>query len=110
MEYIPTAQFSGNSTTGDALKVAVSAKGKKVAMKYCRSADDHLIYNVAVSDNELTYRYETEKRSRFIRKKTNVWDSFTVSAGKYLQTITLSCINFDEEYNRGNFVGINGNR
>ena len=70
-----------NSTTGDALKVAVSANGKKVAMKYSRSADDHLIYNVAVSDHELTCRYEAEKRSRFIRGKTDVWDSFTCSAG-----------------------------
>ena len=97
-----------NSTTGDALKVAVSANGKKVAMKYSRSADDHLIYNVAVSDNELTCRYEAEKRSRFIRGKTDVWDSFTVSAGTYVQAITLSALNYNEVYNRGNFVGING--
>ena len=97
-----------NSTTGDALKVAVSANGKKVAMKYSRSADDHLIYNIAVSDSELTCRYEAEKRSRFIRGKTDVWDSFTVPAGKYVQTITLSELNYNDAYNRGNFVGIDG--
>ena len=97
-----------NSTTGDALKVEVSAHGKKVAMKYSRSNDDHLIYNIAVSDNELTPRYEVEKRSRFIRKKTDVWDSFTVSAGKYIQTITLSYVNYNETYSRGRFMGIDG--
>jgi hypothetical protein len=97
-----------NSTTGDALKVAVSANGKKVAMKYSRSANDHLIFNIAVSDSELTCRYEGEKRSRFIRGKTDVWDSFTVPAGKYVQTITLTALNYNEVYNRGNFVGIDG--
>jgi len=97
-----------NSTTGNALKVSVSAHGKHVAMKYSRSNEDNLIYNIAVSDKELTSRYEVEKRSRFIRKKTDVWDSFTVSAGKYVQTITLSYLNYNEAYNRGNFVGVNG--
>jgi hypothetical protein len=97
-----------NSATGNALKVAVDAPGKKVAMKYCRSGDDNLIYNIAVSDNELTSRYEDEKRSRFIRGKTDVWDSFTVPAGKYIQTITLSYADYNEAYNRGDFAGING--
>lgn len=97
-----------NSSTGDGLKVAVTAGHKKVAMKYSRSADDHLVYAVAVSDDELTCRYETEKRSRFIRGKTDVWDSFTAPAGNYAETITLSAFNYNEAYNRGKFVGING--
>jgi len=97
-----------NSETGNGLKVAVSAPGKPVAMKYSRSNDDHLIYNIAISDNELTSRYESEKRSRFIRKKTDVWDRFTLMAGKYVQTVTLSYINYNESYNRGSLVGING--
>jgi len=97
-----------NSETGNALKIAVEAQGKKVAMKYSRSGDDHLIYNIAVSDSELTPRHEAEKRSRFIRGKTDVWDSFTVPAGKYVQTITLSYINYNEQYNRGDFAGLNG--
>jgi hypothetical protein len=97
-----------NSTTGNALKVKVSAQGKQVAMKYSRSNNDNLIYNISVSDKVLTYRYEDEKRSRFIRGKTDVWDSFIVLAGKYTQTIMLSYINYNEEYNRGNFAGENG--
>jgi len=97
-----------NSTTGNALKIAVAANGKNVAMKYSRSADDHLNFNIAVSDSEMTYRYEAEKRSRFIRGKTDVWAPFTVSSGNYFQTITLSALNYNDAYNRGNFVGING--
>lgn len=97
-----------NSTTGNALKVTVSAPGKQVAMKYSRSAGDKLIYNIAVSDNELTCRYETEKRSRFIRGKTDVWDTFAAPAGEYVQSITLSYLDYNEEYNRGKFVGEDG--
>ena len=97
-----------NSTTGNALKVAVSAKGKKVAMKYSRSEDDHLVYNIAVADEEMTPRYEAEKRSRFIRGKTDVWDPFTAPAGKYKETITLSYIDYNEAYGRGYMAGING--
>jgi hypothetical protein len=97
-----------NSTTGNALKVSVSAKGKKVAMKYSRSNEDKLIYNISVSDSELTSRHETEKRSRFIRGKTDVWDTYAVPAGKYIQTISLTYINYNEAYNRGKFVGENG--
>ena len=97
-----------NSETGNALKVEVSVPGKQVAMKYTRSNDDKLVYNISVSDIELTCRYETEKRSRFIRGKTNVWDSFKVPKGKYNQTITLSYVDYDKEYNRGRLVGING--
>ena len=97
-----------NSTTGNGLKVAVSVKGKQVAMKYSRSDDDKLIYNISVSDSELTSRYEAEKRSRFIRGKTDVWDSFGAPAGKYVQTITLSYVEYNEEYNRGKFAGENG--
>lgn len=97
-----------NSSTGDGLKVAVRCEGKKVAMKYSRSEDDHLVFNVAVSDSELYYRYEAEKRSRFTRGKTDVWAASAVRAGTYIETITLSAVNYNEEYNRGKFIGIDG--
>ena len=96
-----------NSTTGNALKLTVEAPGKQVAMKYSRTNNDELNYTISVSDDELTCRYETEKRSRFIRGKTNVWDRFTAS-GKYRQSITFSYVNYNDAYNRGHFEGENG--
>jgi hypothetical protein len=97
-----------NSATGDGLKVEVAAEGKKAAMKFSRSNDDHLVFNVAVSDSEMTYRYEVEKRSRFIRGKTDVWAPCTIPAGRSTETIILSALSYNEEYNRGKFEGING--
>lgn len=98
-----------NSTTGNGLRLSASSPGKHVASKFTRSEADELVYAVSVSDTEMKYRYEPpSKRSRFIRGKMDVWDSFTVSAGKYVESVTFSWLNYNEEYNRGNLVGING--
>jgi len=98
-----------NSTTGNGLKVAASAKGKQVASKFTRSNDDQLVYAVSVSDSEMKYRYDAgTNRRRFVRGKTNVWDSFQLSASKYAESVTFSWVNYNEEYNRGHLAGING--
>lgn len=98
-----------NSTTGNGLKVSASVPGKQVASKFTRSGEDQLVYAVSVSDNEMNYRYDAgSKRRRFVRGNTDVWDTFTLSSGKYTESITFSWLNYNEEYNRGHFAGING--
>ncbi|HEY5510128.1 MAG TPA: hypothetical protein VIK10_03790 [Prolixibacteraceae bacterium] len=98
-----------NSTTGNGLKVATSVPGKQVASKFTRSNDDQLVYAVSVSDSEMKYRYDAgTNRRRFVRGKTDVWDSFQLSAGKYAESVTFSWVNYKEEYNRGHLAGING--
>ena len=98
-----------NSTTGNGLKVSASVPGKQVATKFSRANDDQLVYTVSVSDGEMKYRYDTgTNRRRFVRGNTDVWDSFTLSAGKYNESITISWLNYSEEYNRGHLAGING--
>jgi hypothetical protein len=91
------------------LSVSASAPGKQVASKFTRSADDHLLYAVSVSDNELKYRYDADtKRRRFIREKTDVWQPFSLKAGKYTQSVTFSRVDYNREYSRGQLAGING--
>ncbi|MEZ4897151.1 MAG: hypothetical protein R2806_09960 [Saprospiraceae bacterium] len=97
-----------NADTGNAMKINVQAPGQTVAMKYSRSDKDQLIYQVTVAANEMNPRYEKEKRSRFIRGKTDVWDDFTLAPGKYSQTVTLSYVDYHETYGRGDLVGLNG--
>ncbi|MEL7588298.1 MAG: hypothetical protein AAGU19_16435 [Prolixibacteraceae bacterium] len=98
-----------NSTTGNGLSVSASAPGKQVASKFTRSVDDHLLYAVSVSDNELKYRYDADtKRRRFIREKTDVWQPFSLKAGKYTQSVTFSRVDYNREYGRGHLAGING--
>ncbi len=100
-----------NNKKNVGLKINSSANGKQIAFKYSRSNEDKLIYSIAVSDKELVPRYDADtKRRRFIRQKTDVWDSFTINTGKYNQTITLTPTDYSEEYNRGNLVGVDGDK
>ncbi len=98
-----------NSTTGNGLKASATIPGKQVATKFTRSNEDQLIYAVSVSDGEMKYRYDAgTNRRRFVRGKTDVWDSFAVSAGKYTESLTFSWLDYEKEYNRGHLAGING--
>ncbi len=98
-----------NSKTGNGLSLSVKAPGKQVVSKFTRSQDDQLVYNVAIADSNMNYRYDPDtRRRRFIRGKTDVWSSFDIPAGKYVQTITLSHVNYNEVYSRGKMAGING--
>ncbi|MCW3114587.1 MAG: hypothetical protein JWR18_2983, partial [Segetibacter sp.] len=98
-----------NSKTGNGLKIVVDAPGKEVAMKYSRTNDDKLAYAITVSDMEMIPRFDSgTNRKRFIRNRTDVWSAFNMTAGKTSQSITLSYFDFNKEFGRGKFVGLNG--
>ena len=100
-----------NSKKNIGLKINSSANGMQTAFKYSRSNEDKLVYSISVSDKELVPRYDADtKRRRFIRQKTDMWDSFTIKAGKYNQTTTLTPTDYSVEYNRGKFVGVDGDK
>ena len=97
-----------NSKTNNGLTVSVDAPGKKVAMDYSRTADDKLAYTIGLSTSEMVPRFDSvTKRRRFIRDRNDVWAPFKMSAGKSIQSITLSYFDFKEQFGRGNLVGIN---
>lgn len=98
-----------NSKTGNGLKITVAAPGKQVAMKYTRTNEDKLAYGIAVSEMEMIPRYDSgTNRKRFIRQRTDVWAPFNITRGTTTQSINLSYFNFNEQYNRGKFVGMDG--
>ena len=98
-----------NSKTGNGLMISVDARGKEVAMKYSRTADDKLEYGISVSEKEMLPRFDSgTNRKRFIRKRTDVWAPFNLTAEKASQSIVLSYFDFNEQFGRGKFVGING--
>ncbi|MGI8636095.1 MAG: hypothetical protein ACR2KZ_11905, partial [Segetibacter sp.] len=98
-----------NSKTGNGLKVLVDVPGKEVAMKYSRTNDDKLAYAITASNKEMIPRFDSgTNRKRFIRQRTDVWSAFEMPAGKTSQSITLSYFDFNEEFGRGKFVGLNG--
>lgn len=100
-----------NRTTGNGMRISASSPDKQIVSKFSRSAADELIYAVSVSDQDLKYRYELpSKRSRFIRGKTDVWDPFTLQAGRSVESIRFSWLDFRKESDRGHLAGLNGDR
>ncbi|MGV8090841.1 MAG: hypothetical protein AB2L24_03095 [Mangrovibacterium sp.] len=100
-----------NSSTGNGMVISASSPGKQVVSKFTRSWADELVYAVSVSDHEMGYRYEPpSKRSRFIRGKTDVWDPFTLPAGKSVESVRFSWLDYRKEYDRGHLAGLNGDQ
>jgi hypothetical protein len=98
-----------NSKTGNGLTITAAAAGEQIAMDYSRTADDQLAYTIAVSPKEMVPRFDSAtNRRRFIRDRTDVWAPVTISAGKMSQSLTLTYFNFNDQFGRGNLVGING--
>ena len=98
-----------NSKTGNGLMISVDAPGKEVAMKYSRTAEDKLAFGISLSEKEMLPRFDSgTNRKRFIRQRTDVWAPFNLTAGKTSQSITLSYFDFNEQFGRGKFVGLNG--
>ncbi len=98
-----------NSATGNGLSISALAGGKQVASKFTRTGNDQLLFAVSVSDSSMNYRYDAgTNRRRFVRAKTDVWNGFMVPAGKNTESLTFTYVNYKSEYNRGHFVGING--
>ena len=98
-----------NSKTNNGLNISVDAPRKQVAMRYTRTNDDKLAYSIAVSEKEMIPRYDSgTHRRRFIRKKTDVWSAFEMSAGTASESISFSYFDYAEKYGRGKFNGVNG--
>ena len=98
-----------NSQTGNGLTLSVDAPGKQVAMDYSRTAEDQLAYTVTVGQKEIGLRFDSgTQRRRFVRDRADVWAPVKMSAGKTSQSITLSYFDYREQFDRGDFVGING--
>jgi len=98
-----------NARTGNGLDVSVEPQAQQVAMKYTRTAGDRLAYAVTVSNSPMVPRYEEgTRRRRFIRGKTDVWDTYDQPAGRTAETVVLGYFDVNGRYGRGHFVGIDG--
>jgi hypothetical protein len=99
-----------NNKTGNGLTINIASPNKEIAMDYSRTATDQLAFNVGISENKITPRFDAGTNRRlFLRDtSTNVWAAIKMNAGKTSEHITLSYFDFNEQYGRGKFKGING--
>ncbi|MEP6682883.1 MAG: hypothetical protein ABJA35_06470, partial [Parafilimonas sp.] len=98
-----------NNKTGNGLFINVNAPNNHVATDYSRTSDDKLTCTIAVSPNELTYRFDSgTNRRRYVRDTTDVWAPVQVKSGTTTSTITISYFDYKTASDRGNLIGING--
>lgn len=99
-----------NSKTNNGLSVSIESPRNEAAMSYSRTANDALAYSIVLNQKEMMLRFDSgTNRRRFLRDTTtDVWAPVKMNAGTVKQRITLSYFDFNEEYGRGNLVGING--
>jgi hypothetical protein len=98
-----------NSVTGNGLKIDVESPGNQVASSYARSTDDKLVYKLTVSNKEMAYKYDSGTyRRRSLHGMSDVWAAVNIAKGTVNQTIRLTPFDYQKEYGRGKFVGIDG--
>ena len=97
-----------NSKTNNGLSISVDAPGRKIATDYSRTEDDKLACTISLDQHELLPRFDSgTNRRRFIRDRNDVWAPVTIAAGKTTEHIVLSYFSFNDQFGRGNLVGIN---
>ena len=100
-----------NSKTGSGLKISAKSPANKIVSKFTRTDSDELLFAFSVAENEFKYRYDPgTNRRRFIRGKSDVWSPINLKSGTTYQSITFSYLDYNEEYGRGQFTGIDGNK
>jgi hypothetical protein len=78
--------------------------GQHFAVRFSRQPDNKWTLNYTVSKD----RVDTKNAlTRFIRNRQDIWDSLKVN-GTIKATYRLQAFDYDEEYYRGDFPGLNG--
>lgn len=97
-----------NSKTGNGLNISVQSTGNAVAMDYSRTEQNELEFKIAIAKGELLPRFDSgTNRRRYIRDRTDIWAPVVLNAGKTSQQITLEYFDYQQQFDRGNLVGLN---
>ena len=90
--------------SGDGFKVESSSNtGDYIASAFSHSENDEFKFIQYLTPLELGQRYNL---NRFVSKKSDVFAPFEVKKGVTEIALTLSYVDYNKEYDRGNLVGI----
>ena len=90
-----------------ALKITGQAgKGTAISSKFSHSDKNEFTFTQMVSETELEQRYNL---SRFVSGRSDVFAAHQASKGTIKVNLTLSYVDYNEVYSRGNLPGINMN-
>lgn len=84
------------------LSVQVGSPGGQVAMRFARGTDGAISQSVYAGPCEPVFKYLGNiHKTRFIRKRTDVWAPVSLPAGRQTITVRLAARKADELYGRG---------
>ena len=90
--------------SGDGFRVEASSNtGGNIACTFSHSENDEFKFTQYLTPVELGQRYQL---SRFVNKKSDVFVPFEVKKGTSNISLTLSYVDYNQEYDRGTLVGI----
>lgn len=95
-----------NKDKGDCLRIrATPQPDGKTAIRFTHQPDGTFSCNYTVSGEELQPKYELR---RFLNDKQDVWAPFQVTDRGISVTYSLSALDYNTTYDRGNFKAIDG--
>ena len=95
-----------NKDSADALRISAHAETTKTALRFSHQPTRSELAVFSVTDAELVPKHNLR---RFLSDHQDVWDRFTVGPSETTVTYTLEALDYAQTYDRGEFVGLDGN-
>lgn len=96
-----------NSQSNDALRITPLVSANQFgAGRFSHQGDGVFTFNYVISGKELKPRHDLK---RFLENQQDLWAPFRVTPSEVSVTFTLKALNYSNAYNRGTFVGVDGN-
>jgi hypothetical protein len=97
-----------NSKTDDSLRIIPELPANQFgAGRFSRQRNGTFSFNYAISGEELKPKHDL---NRFLKNRQDLWAPFRVGASDVSAQFTLKALDYAATYDRGTFVGLNGNQ
>ena len=96
-----------NDKSDDCLRIEPSFKTNLFgAGLFARQTNDVLAFSYAVTAEQIKTKYG---QSRFLGDRQDLWEAFQVQPSEVTAEFALQALEYDKAYDRGTFVGLDGN-
>jgi hypothetical protein len=96
-----------NTKSNDCLRIMPSfSNGLFGAGRFSRQTNDNFSFYYAIADEQPRPKHG---QSRFLRDRQDLWKPFQVHPGEVTAEFVLQAFEYDKAYERGSFVGLDGN-
>lgn len=93
-----------NQENKAALRITAGGDQQHYAVRFTRQPDDKWTLNYTASNDRIVTKHAL---SRFIRNRQDIWDTLAVT-GTVHASYRLQAVDYDTDYHRGHFPGLDG--